>query len=371
MKLRIEASNATVGVADGVIVSPDAAAAFDVVLRIPHGVVRPGLINAHDHLHRNHYGRLGNPPYANAYEWGRDIHVRYAAAIACARTMPRREAFLCGAWKNLRAGVTTVVHHDRWEEVLARDFPLRVARIACAHSLGFEPNFTHRAGTASPFAVHLAEGVDTAAADEVRELDARGLVTHDLLAVHVVGADENGIRRLRAAGAAIVWCPTSNAFLFGLTARGELLAPGIDVLLGSDSLLTGAGDLLDELRYARALRLVADERLEAAVGAVAARRLGVPAPSLALGEPADVIVLTRPLLQATAADVSVVIAGGVLRVLAPELLPTLGPWARAGRVVEANGVERWQCGHEEGVSGGRLPRSQRGAKFLASRRSLS
>jgi cytosine/adenosine deaminase-related metal-dependent hydrolase len=364
VKLRIEASNATVGVADGVIVSPDAAGAFDVVLRIPDGDLRPGLINAHDHLHRNHYGRLGDPPYANAYDWGRDIHMRYAAAIACARTMPRREALLCGAWKNLRAGVTTVVHHDRWEEEFAGDFPLRVARIASAHSLGFDPDLAHDGGT--PFAVHVAEGVDTAAGDELRELDARHLLTRDLLAVHVVGADDDGIRRLREAGAALVWCPTSNVFLFGVTARAELLAPGIDVLLGSDSLLTGEGDLLDELRYARALRLVSDERLETAVGAVAARRLGLPPPSLAVGEPADVIVLTRPLLQATAADVSVVVAGGVLRVLAPELVPALGPCARGGRLVETDGVQRWQSNHDEGVSGGQLPSSQRGEMLLAS-----
>jgi cytosine/adenosine deaminase-related metal-dependent hydrolase len=365
VRLRIEAANTTVHVRDGVIVSSNDA--FDVVLRIPHGELRPGLVNAHDHLHRNHYGRMGDPPYANAYEWGRDIHMRYAGAIACARAMPRREALLCGAWKNLRAGVTTVVHHDRWEEDFTRDFPVRVARIASAHSLGFEPELAHPGTT--PFAVHLAEGVDTGAADEIRELDARGLLTSDLLAVHVVGADEDGIRRLRDAAAAIVWCPTSNDFLFGRTTPADLLVPGVDVLLGSDSLLTGAGDLLDELRYARGRRLLSDERLEAAVGAVAARRLGLPAPSLAVGARADLIVLTRPLLQASAADVCVVVAGGVLRVLAPELAPALGPWAESGRVVSANGIERWQGAHDEGASGGPLPRSPRLEKFLANRRS--
>ena len=58
---------------------------FDVTLRIPGGEVRPGLINAHEHLHRNHYGRLGAPPYPNAYAWGRDIHARAAAEIAAGR----------------------------------------------------------------------------------------------------------------------------------------------------------------------------------------------------------------------------------------------------------------------------------------------
>src|SRR5690606_5863625 len=142
-----------------------------------------------------------------------------------------------------------------------------------------------------------------AAAAEVRVLDDHGLLDGRLLAVHVVGADADGIRRLRAAGAGVVWCPTSNAFLFGRTAPPALLAAGADVLLGSDSLLTGDGTLLDELRAARALGLLDDARLAAAVGETAARRLGLAPPSLAAGAPADLVALRRPLLDADLADV--------------------------------------------------------------------
>ncbi|HEU4631128.1 MAG TPA: hypothetical protein VFS08_15360, partial [Gemmatimonadaceae bacterium] len=106
MRLRIEAANGAVGVEGGRIVPAEGR--FDVALRVPDGVLRPGLINAHEHLHRNHYPRLGRPPYRNAYEWGRDIHERDAAEIRRARALPRREALLRGAWKNLFAGVTTV-----------------------------------------------------------------------------------------------------------------------------------------------------------------------------------------------------------------------------------------------------------------------
>src|SRR6476619_8364421 len=137
MKLLIEAGNVAVGVADGRIVAPSGR--FDVTIRIPDGELRPGLINAHEHLHRNHYGRLGAPPYANAYEWGRDIHEREAERIASGKAVSRREALLCGAWKNLRAGVTTVVHHDRWELDFDRGFPLRVVPLPSAHSVGLEP----------------------------------------------------------------------------------------------------------------------------------------------------------------------------------------------------------------------------------------
>lgn len=350
MRLRLETRDAALGVENGTIVA--ASGQFDVTLQVPNGTLHPGLINAHDHLHRNHYGRLGHPLYADAYEWGRDIHHRCAEAIARGRALPRRDALLRGAWKNLRAGVTTVVHHDAWEPAFDADFPLRVLRVRSAHSLGFEPNLP-AVPAGVPFAIHVAEGVNVAAAEEVRALDALGLLTSDLFAVHAVGVDARGIQRLRGVGAAVVWCPSSNRFLFGRTAPAELLAPGIDVLIGSDSLLTADGSLLRELHVARRLGLLSRDRLADAVGVTAARRLGVEAPSLDVGARADVVVLRRPLLDAAEADVAVVVAEGVLRVVDPALLPALGSFASAGRLETAAGVSRWLCDQPSPRSAGR------------------
>ncbi len=309
MRLLIEAANATVAVADGVIVAPSGR--FDGAIRLRGGEVRPGLINAHDHLHRNHYGRLGAPPYANAYDWARDIQTRHADAIARGRTMPRRAALLHGAWKNLLAGATHVVHHDPWEADFDDRFPLSVVRLSSADSLGMTPALAPPAG--APFALHLAEGVDRGAAAEVHDLAARGILTEHLIAVHAVGPDTDGIAKLRASGCAMVWCPSSNHFLFGRNAPAALLADGMDVLLGTDSLLTGTGTLLDELRAARGG--MCDARLLDAVGPLAARRLGLPEPRLAPGMPADLVLLRRPLLEAALDDVALVMAAGELRVL--------------------------------------------------------
>jgi cytosine/adenosine deaminase-related metal-dependent hydrolase len=340
VRILVEAANASLAVEDERIV--DAAGPFDFVLRVPDGQVRPGLINAHDHLHRNHYGRLGAGPYRNAYEWGNDIHTRFAARIARGRRISRRGALLRGAWKNLLAGVTTVVHHDRWEPAFeGAEFPIRVPRLRWAHSIGLEPDLREASRGNGPFCIHLAEGTDGGAADEVRRLAAAGLVSGDLLAVHAVGVDEEGIALLRAAGAAIVWCPSSNHFLLGRTAPAALLAPGIDVLLGSDSLLSGAGSLLDEMRVARGTRLLSDDRVLAAVGAVAARRLGLPAPSLDAGQPADLAVFRRPVLEAGTRDVAMVMVGGVVRVLDPDLAPPAADRRFAGRLVQVEGVVRW------------------------------
>jgi cytosine/adenosine deaminase-related metal-dependent hydrolase len=346
MRFRIEAANGAVGVDAGRIVPADGR--FDAVVRIPDGEARPGLINAHDHLHRNHYGRLGHPPYANAYDWGRDIHARDADRIAAARAVPRREALLAGAWKNLFAGVTTVVHHDAWETAFAHGFPIHVARVRVAHSVGFEPELARAAAPdaddpSRPLTIHLAEGTDTASADEVRALDALGLVDQRLLAVHCVGVDEDGIRRLRDAGAAVVWCPSTNRFLLGRTAPAELLAPGIDVLLGSDSLLTADGDLLDELRLARELALLDDVRLLDAVGPAAARRLRLPAPSLEIGAPADLAVFRRPVLESTADDVALVAVAGQVRVADPSLGPVLDALGLDPEPMTVRGVTRRVC----------------------------
>jgi cytosine/adenosine deaminase-related metal-dependent hydrolase len=337
----VVARNMSVGIEDGVIVAAEGA--FDLVIEIPDGDVCPGLINAHDHLHRNHYGRLGTPPYRSAYQWAGDIQARYRAQIAQGRARPRREMLLAGAWKNLFCGVTSVVHHDRWEAEFDQDFPIRVVPLRNVDSLGLGPA-RELVGGEGPFALHVAEGIDAGAAGEVGRLDAMGLLRRDLIAVHGVGMDAGAITRFRASGAALVWCPSSNLFLFGRTVPPSLLAHGIDVLLGSDSLLTGAGDLLDELRLARSLELLDDARLEAAVGVTAAHRLGIEAPSLEPGAPADLVVIVRPLLEARAQDVSLVVVGGEPRVARPDLVPQLGRLAADGREMRLGTVTRWTAG---------------------------
>jgi hypothetical protein len=123
-------------IANGRIVPPVEHPALSIALG--PGELRPGLINAHDHLHRNHYPRLGSPPYEDAYAWGNDLHTRYKDQIARARTFPPRDALLFGALKNLLGGATTVVHHDFWDSAFDHGFPVRVVRLRTAHSLGFE-----------------------------------------------------------------------------------------------------------------------------------------------------------------------------------------------------------------------------------------
>ena len=350
MRLLLNARNRAVAIENRRIV--DARGRFDLVIDVPDADVRPGLINAHDHLHRNHYGRLGEPPYRNASQWAEHIQMRYRARIARRHRWPRRSALLAGAWKNLFAGVTTVVHHDPWESDFDDDFPLRVARVPAIDSVRTIPD---RDGieSKSPYCIHVGEGVDAAAAEEVRELDALGLLTAKLIAVHGVGLDDDGIRRFRSAGAALVWCPTSNIFLLGRTAPAALLRSGIDVLLGSDSRLSGKGDLLDELRFARAHGALDDRQLEMAVGGASARRLGLAAPSLQPGATADLIFVRKPILEAKTEDVVLVFANGIPRVVQPELVPKLGRLAESSEEMKIGSVVRWTSMRPAGTFEGR------------------
>jgi len=315
------------------------------VVELGAGRVYPGLINAHDHLQLNHYPRLGRPPYQNAYQWGRDIHARFARDIRRASHLSPRDALFFGALKNLLGGVTTVVHHDPWHPLLNGTFPVRVARVRVVHSLGFERDFPRAlAGTrhtrARPVSMHLAEGIDAVAKSEVRECERRGLLRQDLLAVHLVGAGPEDARRLRRAGAGVVWCPTSNVFLFGRTAGRALFTRGPDLLIGTDSLLTARGTMLDELRAARRLGRVSDRRLRRAVGAGAARRLGLPAPSLRPGGPADLILLRRPLFYARPRDVALVVVDGKPRVGEPGFASLFAHCGVPVECLQVGGAER-------------------------------
>ena len=291
---------------------------FDRIVDLGPGELRPGLINAHDHLYRNHFPRLGSPPYPNAYAWAEDLQAHCGETIAPASVIPRRDALLFGALKNLVAGVTTVVHHDRWQPEFCDDFPLRVAHVRVAHSLRFEADLAalgcgNGAPPDAPFCIHLAEGTDEQSAVEIAEADRLGLFEEPLVPVHLVGVDAAGIKILRRAQVPFVWCPSSNFFLFGRTAPQELVDSGLPVLLGSDSLLTAAGTLLDELRVARSLGFLSDRVLEDAVGATAARSLGLPAPTFEPPGAADLVFLTRPLFEAGACDVALVLVSGVPR----------------------------------------------------------
>ena len=226
----------------------------------------PGLINSHDHLEFGLFPNLGRGNYQNAAEWAEDIHKRDSAVIAQRRRIPKAVRCWWGAIRNLLCGATTVCHHNPLFAELARpDFPVRVLRdYEWAHSLSFDSDLATKfdgAGPDAPFVIHAGEGVDERSAEELRELERRGFLNERTVLVHALALDADTVDLLNRRCSAVVWCPTSNRFLFGNTLDGKLLSKIHSLALGSDSLLTAAGDLLDDIDFACHKRGMLPDRL--------------------------------------------------------------------------------------------------------------
>lgn len=297
-------------------------------LDLSRHMLLPGLINAHDHLEFNLFPQLGRGPYANATEWARDIYHPEASPIREHLRVPKPVRLWWGALKNLLSGVTTVCHHDPHEpEVFSSDFPVRVVRrFSWAHSLDFSPDLEERfrrAPKTAPFVVHCGEGTDHNAQSEVHKLDALGALDHRTAIVHGVALTEEGLALMRRRRAALIWCPTSNLTTLGRTVPLNVLQSRLSIALATDSALTAHVDLLDELRRAR--RYLGVERLYDMVTSEPARILRLPDSQLA----ADLIAVrsrsSQPACALFDGKVELVVVGGRIRLISPELALQLAP----------------------------------------------
>jgi len=229
--------------------------AYEVDLR--DHIVMPALINAHEHLQVNGVPPLpGGTVFPNSYAWIEAFQAHFAHPdVQAALAVPKALRMRHGALKNLLAGTTCVVHHDPWHETLdADDFPVALLRgHGWSYAVGgpaFGPPVreSYLATPAdTPWIIHLAEGSDATARGELDALDAMGCLGSNSILVHGVGLGAEGMARVVARGAAVVWCPASNRNLLGTTLDPRPLAAAGRLALGSDSRLSGARDLLDEL----------------------------------------------------------------------------------------------------------------------------
>jgi cytosine/adenosine deaminase-related metal-dependent hydrolase len=319
-------------------------------------LVMPGLINAHDHLQFALYPKLGNPPYRNYIEWGEDIHATSPDVIAQHKSVPKEVRLWWGGIRNLLSGVTTVCHHDPlWPELQRESFPVKVVQqYGWAHSLalGGDLRSAHSSTpSGSPFILHACEGTDMLAREELFTLDRLGVLDENTVLVHSLAIDDAGVALLQRRSMSVILCPSSNRFLYGTPPPIHLLSATKNPALGSDSSLTAAGDLLDELRFAATHCGLAPAALYAMVTTAPAAllRLHETDGTIGLSGSADLIAIAddgdtpaNRLSSLSFAAIELVLVRGQIRLASEAVYSLLPSSARVGlEPLSVDGIIRW------------------------------
>ena len=332
----VEAGSATrapLAIRDGRIAEASPVRGFSMELR--GHLLFPGLVNAHEHLHVNAVPPLPRQqPFPNSYAWIEAFQAHFRTpAVAAALALPKALRLRHGALKNLLAGVTCVAHHDPWHaELDAPDFPVALLRgHGWAYALGWDYGPPVRASfdatpPDAPWLIHLAEGTDALARAELAELERLGCLDARSVLAHGVGMSEADIAKVIASGAAVVWCPASNLTLLGRTLDPRRLHAAGRLALGSDSRLSGARDLLEELCVAAVVGGLGSAELLAMATHQGADILRMPRRGrLIAGAPADLLIVADAggapadnLVGLSRADLRAVIRDGVPCIADPD-----------------------------------------------------
>jgi cytosine/adenosine deaminase-related metal-dependent hydrolase len=330
------ASHVDIGIRRGRILPFESRARDRLRLDLSGYLLLPGLINSHDHLEFNLFPRLGRGPHANYVEWATSVFHPDRAPLNEHLRVPKPVRLFWGALKNLLSGVTSVSHHNSYQPIeFNAEFPVRVVKsFGWAHSLHFSPDIDARCRRTPsdwPFLVHAAEGTDAFAHSEVMRLHHANVLSDRTVLIHAVALDHEAIDLLRQCKSSVIWCPSSNAFTIGRTLNTYVVRSEIPVALGTDSALTGQGDLIDELCIAKNLGSTTANRLFDMVTAVPAGILRLRAGEGTIGEGgiADLVAIRDP--QGTPAEAlysmrpELVLVGGEVKLLSQNLANRLPP----------------------------------------------
>lgn len=230
------------------------------------------LINAHDHLIGNWYPRSGiNAPYINSHIWVEDNKTS-PSVIERNKIWVNDGSFdflsgnahllvKMGAYKNLFSGVSIVQDHAALQaDDYYKIFPIEVVKdYAQCHSITLgnwwggntpEQEMLRTEGR-MPFIIHLSEGLDDNTRNEFTLLKKAFLLKPNTLIIHGICLTPQELGEIRKVNASICWCPGSNLYLIGKTLDiHTCLEKGVNVVIGTDSTLTGSLNLFEEIRFA-------------------------------------------------------------------------------------------------------------------------
>ncbi len=268
-------------------------ASIEPALKFDNAIVFPGLINSHDHLDFNSFPQLGNRIYNNYVEWGLDIHQQNKDVINSVLKIPKKLRTQWGIYKNLLNGITTVVNHGP-KLVLGDNLITILQNSYALHSVANEKNWRLRLNMPflriEPFSIHIGEGTDDSAKEEINTLIKWNLFNRELIGIHAVAMNEEQAGKFKA----IVWCPDSNNFLLGRTARIDKLKNQTRILFGTDSTVSANWNLWNHLRIAKETKMVTKDELFCMLTDVAAKVWDLPSSGTIIKEyDADIVIANK------------------------------------------------------------------------------
>jgi cytosine/adenosine deaminase-related metal-dependent hydrolase len=237
-------------------------------------ILFPAIFNAHDHLFGTYYPKIGKGPYVCWLPW--DFDLKSSEVYKERNKNSASDIYMIGSFKNLLSGVTTLHDHipHKVNDQFIDDLPIRVLRHyalsheASAYDLkwGDGISIEHRKAVKAnvAYVTHIEEGWDEESMRGIDILlDHKALSDHTVI-IHGIGFSPKDIELVAKNKANFIWCPGSNMFMFGKTAKvKEILDAGINACIGTDSPSSGEINILEEIRFAkRTYREIYGEELD-------------------------------------------------------------------------------------------------------------
>lgn len=334
-------------------------------------VIFPGLINACDSLLGSVLPRFGRGPYPTRGAW--EVEMKESRAWDELQKLDPEDRILLGIYRQILSGVTTVFDPD-WQvaSTLAPDWlPIHIIdRYVKGHAFfpamplegdAFSRLWKKAVDQKVPFVVPVEEGTAREVSRDVDYLHQRKALGKRTVLLHGVGCGPKNIDQSAHSGSHLVFCPSSEKFLYGRTADiPAFLKKGVSVALGSDAPLAGGQSILEELKSARdqsqfdwKKTLSARELSEMVTHAPSrAFGLGKRAGHLVKGAPADFTVLSRrkhadgwtSLVEAHVNDLELVVASGRPLLAKERFMPLVKNSGVPGQPVSIHGERYWLAG---------------------------
>ncbi|HOJ49514.1 MAG TPA: amidohydrolase family protein [Spirochaetota bacterium] len=293
----------------------------------------PGFVNSHDHMLGTYFPRVGKGPYINWLPWDNDL--KDAMIYKERGTFTNYELYFLSSIRNIISGVTWVSDHipHSVNEKFIGHLPINIIKdYTLAHEVSSydlkwgDPATEHEKAKKNkiPFITHIEEGFDQESEKGVEYLKEFNALDEYTVMVHGIALSDKDIEDIAKSKAHLVWCPTSNWFMFEKTADiKKWLSNNINVCLGTDSPMSGGMNLLEEINFASYIyNKLYDQKLDPRIvfnmiTVNPAKAFRIPAGNLKEGTPANFVITKKVkndpyenILCLKLSDISLVVING-------------------------------------------------------------